>query len=418
MARRGVSMKFSVQALRNDAAQLVRRQRELLLFRFVNPARLLLGASLGLLAGGKASRSRVGALLISDAKETTSEEQLHPFSAYRAELKKRLNLTSVHLLLRDVLLAPKLVARPFDVILLKLSFRTSREEVRRVIEKIRQAAGKRPVIYLDGDDDICIQWPEILPLVDLYVKKQIFRDKSRYLLRYEGKSNLTDYVSKTYGLSFADNVHAQESRPLSSDQLGKVVVGGNIALDSNIMELYAKRRGAGNDRPRAIDVMFRGNVPKDWLYYLRKDIQPSLVRLQESYSVITPQKRVTRDEYLLEMINSKICLSPFGFGEICWRDFEAVICGCLIVKPDMGHIETVPNLFRPYETYVPVRWDYSDVYEQCSYYLKHADERERIVAAAYDELRQFYDDQRFLDLFSGILDKVGPKIGSSSNDHR
>jgi hypothetical protein len=351
-------------------------------------------------------RRRIRVILISDAKESTSEEQFHPFSAYRSDLKKELQVISAHLLLRDILRAPKLFFRFFDVIVLKLSFRTAQDEVLSIVETIRDAAGRRPIVYFDGDDDLCIQWPEMVPYVDLYVKKHLFRDRSQYLVRYEGKSNLTDYVARNYGLSFADNVHAQEARPLAADQLNKIVLGGNLALDSNIMDLFAKRRALPNSHPRKVDVMFRGNVPKDWLYYLRKDIQPSLARLQDSYSVITPQKRVTRKEYYLEMMNSKICLSPFGFGEICWRDFEAIICGCLLVKPDMSHVETVPNIFRPFETYIPVRWDYSDVYEQCSYYLKHADERERIATAAFDELREFYDGRRFVNLFSAILERV------------
>ena len=43
------------------------------------------------------------------------------------------------------------------------------------------------------------------------------------------------------------------------------------------------------------------------------------------------------------MRHSRICISPFGYGEICWRDFEAILCGCLVVKPDMSHVETNPS---------------------------------------------------------------------------
>jgi hypothetical protein len=308
-------------------------------------------------------------------------------------------------LLQDVLRAPKLL-ESFDVILLKISFRTPRGQVNDIVRKIRNAAGERPIVYFDGDDDICIQWPEILPYVDLYVKKHVFSDRSCYLRKYVGKTNLTDYVHRQYGYSFADNIHAQESGPVEAAQLSKIMVGGNIALDSNIMQLFAKMRSAGHASPKSVDVMFRGNVPKDWLQYLRKDIEPSLVKLQESYRVIIPQKRVGREEYYLEMLDSKICLSPFGFGEICWRDFEAVLCGCLLVKPDMSHIETSPNIFRAYETYVPVRWDYSDVHERCSYYLTHVEERQRIVAAASDALSDYYDKCRFVDSVSEMLKRV------------
>ena len=399
-------MKLNLKTAKSSAVQFARRQKRLLRFRVINPGLFCIESALVRLYSGAASVRPVRVVLVSDGKESTSEEQFNPFSAYRAELRRELNLISAHLLLKDVLRAPGLLLRRFDVILLKLSFRTARDEVSRAVQKIRSAAAERPIIYYDGDDDLCVQWPELVPSVDLYVKKHLFRDKSHYLVPYKGKSNLTDYVSKQYGFSFADNIHATETHPLAPDQLDKLILGGNVALDSNIMELYSKLHEGRGDSSREVDVMFRGNVPKDWLYYLRKDIEPSLARLQESYNVITPQKRVTREEYYSEMMNSKICLSPFGFGEICWRDFEAIICGCMLVKPDMGHVDTLPNLFRPFETYVPVRWDYSDVYEQCSYYLKHADERERIAATAFDELKTFYENRQFLSVFSEILKRA------------
>jgi len=388
------------------AMQIAREQRKLLRFRALNPLRYGIERLFSGRGPDSSAGSPVRIILVSDAEALTSEEQFSPFSAYRSELRNELGVISLHLLLQDVLRAPKLFLESFDVILLKLSFRTGRDQVHDIVHRIRSAAGSRPVVYFDGDDDVCVQWPEILPYVDLYVKKHIFSDKNQYLNRYVGKTNLTDYVHRQYGYSFADNTHAQETGPVASDQLGKIVIGGNIALDTNIMALYAKMRSNEPDSPKAVDIMFRGNVPKDWLHYLRKDIEPSLVQLQESYRVIIPQKRVGREEYYREMIDSKICLSPFGFGEICWRDFEAVICGCLLVKPDMSHIETQPNIFRPFETYVPLRWDYSDVHEQCSYYLTHPVERERIVNQASKALSDFYDKHQFVNLFSDILKRV------------
>ena len=126
------------------------------------------------------------------------------------------------------------------------------------------------------------------------------------------------------------------------------------------------------------------------MYYLRKDIGPALERLGKYYHVITPFSRVPIEEYYLELQSSKICISPFGYGEICWRDFEAVLCGCLLVKPDVGHVETSPDLFKPYQTYVPVRWDFSDLEKKCSYYLEHDVERQRIVNQAVEVLHSFY----------------------------
>ena len=42
------------------------------------------------------------------------------------------------------------------------------------------------------------------------------------------------------------------------------------------------------------------------------------------------------------------------------RDFEIFINGSLI-KPDMSHLETYPDFYKPMETFVPTRWDFEDL---------------------------------------------------------
>ncbi len=401
-------MKFNLKTPGLELAEFARRLRKFVRFRAINPGRYCIEVAYMAMAGGKRypiGNQKIRVLLVSDGAAMTSQEQFYPFSAYRRELRKNLQLCSVHLLLKDVLLAPGFVLPHFDVIGLKMTTHAALADVVRVVGLIKNFAGNRPIVYFDGEDDICVQWPEMLSQVDLYVKKHVFGDRTRYLEHYIGKSNLTDFVHRRYGYSFADNVHVTESRPVASDQLQKIILGGNLALDRNIMELYAKRRKSSTLLPKNVDIMFRGNVPKDWLYYLRKDIEPSLTRLQKTYRVIMPRNRVDREEYYREMMGSKICISPFGYGEICWRDFEAVVCGSLLVKPDMSHVETTPDIFRPHETYVPVQWDYADLEDKCSYYLNHPNERERIVASAFKVLEDFYGNLGFARILSELLEK-------------
>lgn len=80
-------------------------------------------------------------------------------------------------------------------------------------------------------------------------------------------------------------------------------------------------------------------------------------------------QRLNRDEYLKTMYDCKIILAPFGFGEITPRDLEAAMFGSVLIKPDMSHIETLPNVYIPYETYVPCKHDFSDINEKIDYVL-------------------------------------------------
>jgi hypothetical protein len=98
-------------------------------------------------------------------------------------------------------------------------------------------------------------------------------------------------------------------------------------------------------------------------------------------------------------------LSPFGWGEVCFRDFEAIISGSLLLKPDMSHLKTWPDVYIPYETYIPLKWDGSDIKEKAETYLADDGARARITKNAWEQywsqLNQLED--RFTDLFHSIL---------------
>ena len=73
---------------------------------------------------------------------------------------------------------------------------------------------------------------------------------------------------------------------------------------------------------------------------------------------------------------TKVMPSPFGWGELGVRDYEAFKYGALLLKPDMSHMETWPNLFIPEKTYVPLNWSFSDLAEKMDKVL--SDETYRI----------------------------------------
>ena len=83
-----------------------------------------------------------------------------------------------------------------------------------------------------------------------------------------------------------------------------------------------------------------------------------------------------RKEYLAELGRSKMCFSPFGYGEVCWRDFEAMMTGSLLLKPDVRHLVTDPDVFIPGETYIPIAWDFSDLAEKVEYYLRNEERKD------------------------------------------
>ena len=73
----------------------------------------------------------------------------------------------------------------------------------------------------------------------------------------------------------------------------------------------------------------------------------------------------------------------------------------------MGHVEAYPNIYRPYETYVPVAWDYSDLDEKGDYYLRNTKERNRISAAASRVLKEAYGEVWFVEQVKELSEKMG-----------
>ena len=402
LERKTAGIAGSAQRLKTILRRFLRQHRDTIVYRVWNPLRFVAEVLLYELGHITAlsklpSSERLRVALLSDQAEYTSEEQFNAFWMYRRQLRKKLGLISVRLRLDEVLQAPAGILLLFNVIIIKLSYRTERSKVLEVVEAITHRNKTARLIYFDGDDDLCVQWPEMLPFIDLYVKKHIFSDKREYLRRFVGKSNLHDYVHHKYGHNFsAKDFDAEKailgSGPVPEAQLCKITLGYNLALDRKIVKLFANSDKFVNCSNKTNDILFRGTVPPHdiWLYHLRQSFEPILDRLRGSLHVIVSDKRVPEAMYYLEMVNSKICFSPFGYGEICWRDFEVIICRCLLLKPDVSHLETYPQIFVSYVTYIPIKWDFSDLEEKCRYYASNDDERIRITQAAFDVLRKFY----------------------------
>lgn len=67
-----------------------------------------------------------------------------------------------------------------------------------------------------------------------------------------------------------------------------------------------------------------------------------------------------KKEFTNEIFNVLGVLSPFGWGEVCYRDFEAIIAGAYLIKPNMSHLDTWPNVYKR-DYYFSLDWDLSDI---------------------------------------------------------
>lgn len=354
--------------------------------------------------------------IISDGFAGCSEEQISPLCEYRERLRDQYKIVLRQMNLDDVLISGLKSLSRFDIICLKMTYRTPCDMATDVIDRVRASAPGARIVYLDGDDDICVQWNHVISKVDLYVKKHAFVDRSEYKRTFVGKSNLHDYVFRNFGhevgpLDYGnlgdEPVVIRSTGPIDTDDLKKIVVGWNIGLDRRLKAIRENAASSPINFEREIDITFRGSAAKNTVVsFLRGGITDKLRAMENDYKILAPAERVDQAQYYAELKRSKICVSPFGFGEICWRDFEAVFCGSLLVKPDMGHIETDPNIFQAYETYVPVKWDFSNLEEVCRRYLENEAERRRIVTNARSVLLGYFENEKFLEVANSVLSRA------------
>jgi len=88
------------------------------------------------------------------------------------------------------------------------------------------------------------------------------------------------------------------------------------------------------------------------------------------------------EEYIQTLYNSKVAISPFGMGELCFRDFECMQFGTIIIKPSMEKINTIPNIYLDNDTYLSVNYDWSDLNEKVDK-ITQADEKDGGDGAIY-----------------------------------
>ena len=110
-------------------------------------------------------------------------------------------------------------------------------------------------------------------------------------------------------------------------------------------------------------------------------------------------------EYKKLLEGTAVSPSPFGLGEICYRDFEILFAGSVLIKPNMDHLKTWPNIYKPMETYIPCKWDFSDLEEKVSWVFNNISEAQNIATSGQDLIKDLLLKQNnFSYQFKNIID--------------
>ena len=268
--------------------------------------------------------------------------------------------------------------------------------------------------YLDDNDGTEIQQGGYVPWFDLWFKKQLFRDRALYLRTFRGYRLFAEYYADKFAVE--DEQELEPVTHLRPQDLDKLRLCWNITVGwyplrprlERVISLWVRLFGLRSaalfvraprerQRPEPLTAVcharfgsggYRPTVGFQRKLFLEK------VRGQPAFLA----GRVPKSQYEKELKTVGGILSPFGWGEVCYRDSEAVRNGAVLFKPQVDHMETWPDLFQPGRTFVPLSWDGEDAAARVQEVLASETDRQALAEEAWKVLR---------DAERGLAERVG-----------
>ncbi|NLE06000.1 MAG: hypothetical protein GX638_14540, partial [Crenarchaeota archaeon] len=281
-------------------------------------------------------------------------------------------------------------------------------------------AKTKTLCWLDTSDSTGTCSFDVLPFVDYYFKKQLLVNRDDYYRELYGGRIWCDYYHNKYGIN-DDDLSLLHYKLLDKRYENKIKISWNVGLGDLFTKekwrkiifrrKYAPFKFTYPTTSRQFDVHYRGSTSKSLALYQRNKII-ELLNKTESITMPDISKKVPYKNYVRELRNSRLLISPFGWGEICGRDFEAFMYGATLIKMDMSHLVTYPNFYISNETYIPIKWDFSN-FDSTITYLMTEDGKNKALEIAkkgQDLYKEYMTTKEKREEFVGhILSQIGEK---------
>ena len=337
---------------------------------------------------GRFSKASGKKCLILFERNRISYSQVYPFMAFADEFRRDHD-AEFRLVPTDDIVNDGIRKEHSDAthILLQTWLLDPPEKLNKALERISELKSKPRLIYLDSFANNDVRLAEYLKDFDLYYKKSIPRDTSLLLKSTRGHTYLGEFYDDLYG-----NTRDSMNWGVPPEFIEKLRLSPNFLTDPDLMKTFLKSERVPSAQGREIDVHARlgGMKDKSWYGAMRRDADERIGKLEGI--VIARGGGISRKAFMRELTQSKVCFSPFGYGELCWRDIEAFASGSVLLKPDMSHLMTEPDLYRDGETYVSIKWDLSDLEGKISDLLTDDDRREHIARTAWKKCKSYLEE--------------------------
>ena len=281
------------------------------------------------------------------------------------------------------------------------------------LENINKISKKNPnIIWFDLGDSSGNTSFEILPMVKKYVKKQFYKDKNLYKKTFFRARYYADFYQKKFQLEKDRDFKVY---PLLKEYENKLVLGWNIGvgnyfniiqfnkiqkyrcitkslINNNLKFLDKYFLGYYKDLIKNQDIFYNFNLrsddPKKSIHFQRNQVSKIL---KKNFDL--PLKRLNHKSYLERLGRSKVSVGAFGWGEICYREFEAVKMGAAVVFPNVDYLETWPNIYKDNFSYLSYKFDFSDLIEKIELAINDKILRDELVLNSQNICKSVYTEE-------------------------
>ncbi len=355
--------------------------------------------------------SQINVLLVA-TKHEISETQMYPFYWHQKILKQEHGIEfceiDTAIIYHESVTIKKATQQHNNIkrIFFQAEFEMPENKLKASLEYLQKVYPQAKIAFMDWYAPLHIRPATVVnDYIDLYIKKHSYRDFSDYSKPTLGDTNLSDYYAKRHNLTLKP---MQFTVPKGIEN--KMMLWSNFGFSPQMMDLFLGHFTYHKIRP--IDLHARLAINGiDWYKAMRQEAKEAVNTLSIPNLIVAKDGRVKRYKFFEEMTQSKLCFSPFGYGEICWRDYEAFATGAVLLKPCMNHLMVDPDIFIPNETYISLKWDLSDLEEKIETYLHNPKECERIARNAFDMMKKsIVNDSTFNLIIKTFNDQLIEKI--------
>ena len=150
---------------------------------------------------------------------------------------------------------------------------------------------------------------------------------------------------------------------------------------------FSNMASGSNAREQTVRIMRTSGLP----------FTGGLLRHPEARYYTEPEllvPKIRERDHLRLLLDTKICLAPWGNHPLTYRMFEGMALRCLVIAQPVGDARFLDGGLQAGRHYVEVAPDLENLADTVGYYLKHLDEAQSIADEGHEHFKRYFQARR------------------------